>query len=129
LHNNLCRRFPHGEQVREEGVGEGREGDARAEARHAAQRRLGQEGGEPQAGHRDRIVRGAARRGEGPAGEEDAGVGEVRGLEEIVEVVEIVKIREILEVSEIDEEHGEPLAEVGREEVVVEEIACARVAV
>ena len=46
---------------------QGQARDARAQARNAAQRPLGQEGDEPQAGDRDRPVRGASRRREGAA--------------------------------------------------------------
>src|SRR6187401_2169581 len=55
--------------VWQEGERQGREGDAREEARHAEERRLGQEGDEPQAGHRDRPVRSEEGRRQG-AGEE-----------------------------------------------------------
>ena len=44
---------------------ESREGDARAEARHAEVGALRQEGDESKASHRDRPLRGAARRREG----------------------------------------------------------------
>src|SRR6187402_3404838 len=67
--------------VWQEGERQGREGDAREEARHAEERRLGQEGDEPQAGHRDRPVGSARGRRQG-AGEEvgceEGGCEEVR---------------------------------------------------
>src|SRR3954447_1857067 len=59
----------HGCKVREESTGQSREGDARTQTRHAEKRRLRQEGEEPQAGDRDRIV-GSAPRGRQGAGEE-----------------------------------------------------------
>jgi hypothetical protein len=55
----------HGRQVREKVGGESREGDARAEARHAEKWQLGEEGDEPQAGHRHRTFGSAARRRQG----------------------------------------------------------------
>src|SRR4029077_14037897 len=51
---------PHAEEVWEEGRIQGAEGDARTEAGDAQVRPLGEEGEEPQAGHRDRPVRGAS---------------------------------------------------------------------
>src|SRR5262245_48709260 len=59
----------HGE-VRPQGPAEGREGDARAEARDAEEREVREEGEEPQAGDRDRAVPGAPRGWEGSAQEE-----------------------------------------------------------
>jgi hypothetical protein len=57
----------HGVKVREEIAGQSRDGDAQVQARHA-QERVGQEGDEPQTGHRHRTVGSAARRRKG-AGE------------------------------------------------------------
>jgi hypothetical protein len=55
-----------GTQVWSQGIAEGREGHARAQARHAALWSFRQEGQESQAGDRDRSVRGAAGRRKGP---------------------------------------------------------------
>jgi len=54
-----------GTQVRTQSFGEGREGDARAQARNAALGRLGEESEESKAGDRDRAVGGAPRRRQG----------------------------------------------------------------
>ena len=91
----------HGE-VRQEGAVEGQEGDGRAQGRHAAERPLGQEGDEPQAGDRHRPVGSAARRRQGAF--------ESEPIEEIVEPqIEEVGTAEVRE-------------EIRNEEVVVEEI-------
>ena len=62
-------------EVREESERESRAGDARAEARHAQERRVGQDGEEPQAGDRDRTFGGAQSRREG-AKEKEGGCEE-----------------------------------------------------
>src|SRR5262245_40049158 len=59
----------HGASIRQEGFGQGREGDARAEGRDPQVRSLGQEGQEPEAGDRDRPLGGSSRRRQG-SGEE-----------------------------------------------------------
>src|SRR2546425_4072139 len=64
-------------QIRKESPIEGQTRDARAQARHAAQRPLRQAGDEPQAGHRHRPVGGAAR------GRKGAKTAEVLAQEEI----------------------------------------------
>jgi len=51
-----------GTQVWSQGIAEGREGHARAQARNAALRKLRQEGEKPEAGDRDRALRGASGR-------------------------------------------------------------------
>jgi hypothetical protein len=56
----------NGEEVRKKGVQQGRARDARAQARDAEVRALGQEGDEPEAGDRDRPVGGEARGRQGP---------------------------------------------------------------
>ena len=62
------RRFDHG-QVQQESIREGRESDARKEAWNSEERKVRQEGYEPEAGDRHRIVGGSARRSEGPSQE------------------------------------------------------------
>src|SRR4029450_1122465 len=68
------------------GLGEGREGDARAQAGDAPERALGQEGDEPEAGDRDRALGGAPRGGQGAVqetrGEEIDGEEALREHEE-----------------------------------------------
>ena len=59
-------RFLYGE-IRQEGIAEGRTGDARAQAGHAALGGLRQEGDEPKAGHRDRSERSTPSRWQGSA--------------------------------------------------------------
>jgi hypothetical protein len=66
---NQRRGHPDG-SVWQQGVGKGREGDARAQARHAEERPLRQDGEEQEAGDRDRPVGGAAGRRQS-AGEEE----------------------------------------------------------
>jgi hypothetical protein len=120
--------FPYGKQVWEEGPGQSREGDARAQEGHAAQRRLGQEGDEPQAGHRHRSLGSAPRRREGAAAAE-VFVEEVV-LEDVeqqeVEREEVVLDEEGLAVEEeqlLEEEHH--LEEEHFEEVEhLEEVDC-----
>jgi hypothetical protein len=97
LHRFLCTTkgdVKHGCKIREESTGQSREGDARTEARHAEKRKLGQEGEEPQTGHRHRTLRSATRRRQG-------------AVEEIVEEVEF--------------EEG-VLKEIQLEEIVVEKV-------
>ena len=65
-----------GEEVRQEGVPEGRTRDAREKARSVEERPVRQESDQPQAGDRDRAVRGTPVRREGSAEE----VVEVFGL-------------------------------------------------
>src|SRR6476660_8292106 len=91
-----CREYSHvtasgdarggwnGRKVRQEGPQQGEEGDARAQARHAEERALRQEGEEPQAGDCDRVVRGAARRRQGAEEEVE--------LEEEVQLAEEVEL-------------------------------------
>ena len=122
----------HGE-VRKKGAGEGQEGHARTQGRHAAQRRLGQKGQEPEAGDCDRPVRSAPRRCEGT---EEDGSEEVRfeairiekkAREEIV-TQEEVRVQEVAgEEIRIEEIGGEEivLEEIGSEEEVGEEIFVA----
>lgn len=94
----------HG-KVREEGAGEGPQGNARAQGRYAAKRWLGQEGDESQAGDCDRSLRSAARRREGAA--EEIGIEEIRSQEIRAEEVGSQEIR---------------IEEVGSQEIPVEEI-------
>src|SRR5215213_7326085 len=56
-----------------QGTGEGQDGDARAQEGHSEKRLLGQEGDEPEAGDRDRLVRSAQGRRQGAATEEIGG--------------------------------------------------------
>jgi len=114
----------HG-QVRKKGTGEGRQSHARTQGRHAAQRRLGQEGQEPEAGDCDRPVRSAPRRREGAA--EEDGSEEIRFKEVRIEEIGFEEIRfkeisiEEIRFKEISiEEIGDE--EVGGEEVGIEEI-------
>jgi hypothetical protein len=51
-HTTTETELPHGEKVRRGGVQESQTRAAQAQARHAAQRPLGQQGHEPQAGDR-----------------------------------------------------------------------------
>jgi hypothetical protein len=101
----------HGFKVREEIAGQSRKGDARAEARHTEKRKIGQEGEEPQTGHRHRTLRSATRGRQGA-------VEEI--VKEVIEkvVVEKVQLEEVF-FEEIDEEVIEEIFE----EVVEEELA------
>src|SRR5688572_26534277 len=63
--NNHVERSISNGQVRKESGRQGEKGDARAQARDAQERPLGQEGQEPQAGDRNRPVPGAQGGGEG----------------------------------------------------------------
>jgi hypothetical protein len=106
----------HGEQVREKVPGQSREGDARAETRHAQKRRLGQEGDEPQAGHRHRTFGSASRRRQGAV--EEGLVEEVVFIEEGVVVEEGFVFEEsFIEESFVIEENL--LEEIDFEEVVL----------
>src|SRR5437016_8349130 len=58
--------------IRQKGLPEGPQGDARAEAGNPQVGPLGQEGEEPQAGDRDRPLAGSPRRRKGPQEEEPA---------------------------------------------------------
>jgi hypothetical protein len=55
--------------VRQEGIPESRKGDAPAQTRDVEERAFRKEGHEPEAGDRDRTLRGPARGGQGPAQE------------------------------------------------------------
>jgi hypothetical protein len=102
----------HGCKIRKESARQSREGDARAEARHAQERKLGQEGEEPQAGHRHRIVGSAPRRRQSAI--EEVVFEEVE-LEEVV--LEKVFVEEIF-FEEVDQEVIEEIfEEVDKEEV------------
>lgn len=118
----------HGE-VRKDRAVEGQEGDARTQGREAQKRAFRQEGDEPQAGDRDRTLRSATRRREGPG--EEVGIEEI-GREEVVvaeiglEEVEGEKVeREEIELEEIDVAQilGE---ESYAQEVDIEEVVVAR---
>src|SRR6185369_7299023 len=64
----LPKEIHHG-QIRQEGSKQGRKDDARAQTRNLAQRTVGQEGDQPQAGDRDRPVGSAPRRRQGAEAE------------------------------------------------------------
>jgi hypothetical protein len=111
VHNE--RRRTHGCKVREESAGQSREGDARTEARHPEERKLGQEGEEPQTGHRHRTVGSAERRRQSAVEEvvfEEVVFKEVVREEVICEEVIFKKVRiekvvgEEIVGEEIDEE-------------------------
>jgi hypothetical protein len=97
-------------EIRQEDAGQGSQSDAREKGRQASQRRLAQEGDEPQAGDRDRAVRGAARGRQGAPEPEP----EVRREEVDEEVVS----------KEVDEEIEcqKRFTEDEREKVVLAEI-------
>jgi hypothetical protein len=86
----------HGVEVRQEDSEEGRRGDARVQARQA-EKRVGQKGDEPQAGHRHRALRGAARRRQGAV--EEVELEEV--VEEGLELEEVEQLEEALVVEEV----------------------------
>jgi hypothetical protein len=81
----------HGCKVRKESAGQSREDDARTEARHAQERRLGQEGDQPQTSDRYRPLRSTPRRRQGAAGEEVIFEEEVE-FEEIIEEVQLEEV-------------------------------------
>jgi hypothetical protein len=77
------------------GASKGQEGDARAEDGKIAQWLVRQEGEEPQAGHRHRVVGSAARRRQGAAekvGEEDGEEARNENGEEVREKIDQEKI-------------------------------------
>jgi hypothetical protein len=116
----LCRRILHGKQVREEGIGKSRREHARDEAREVEERRLRQEGDEPQAGHRHRTFGSAPRRRKGAV--EEIVVEEVFVV--IVEEVFIVLVEEVLILEEEHFEENRRLEEVlVHEEIGEEEVA------
>lgn len=102
----------HGKQIREEGLGQSRREHARDEAGQVEERPLGQEGDEPQAGHRHRPLRGETRRRQGAV--EEIELEEVF-VEEVFVVEEIVLVEEELLAQIVFEEIVE---EVLEEEVV-----------
>jgi hypothetical protein len=110
----------HGKQIREEGLGQSRREHARDEARQVEERPVGQEGDQPQTGHRHRPVGGAARGRQGPVEEvvlEEELFEEGILVEEVFVFEEVILFEEVLLFEEIERE------EVQFEEVLEEEIA------
>ncbi|MBV8543143.1 MAG: hypothetical protein JO093_09705 [Acidobacteria bacterium] len=112
MHRFLCTSkgdATYGCKVREESAGQSREGDARTEKGHAEKRKLGQEGNEPQTGHRHRPLRSAPRRRQGAVEEV---LSEEIFIQEIVvkEVVfEEIELEEIVFEKILEEEIAEPI--------------------
>jgi hypothetical protein len=101
----------HGCKVREESAGQSREGDARTEARHAEERRFGQEGDQPQTSDRDRLVGSATGRRQGA--DEEIVLKEVVLEEVFVEAIdrEEVECEEVIVEKIFIEEVGEEIFE------------------
>lgn len=64
-YDTVVERSGYGQEIRQESIEKSGARDARAQTRHVAQRPIGQESNEPQAGHRDRSFRGTQIRSEG----------------------------------------------------------------
>jgi len=118
---SLPRDFCKGEhdgQIRLNSTKQGQEGDARAQARYVEERPIREEGHEPQAGDRHRIVRGETRRREGAEEAFFVGIAKILVAKDLIEdFVEKVSRAQIVIEKVSRAEIG--LAEIGLAVVVI----------